>query len=593
MAVIRTPSESRFRIRQFKGLNESPAGETALELGEGAECRNFRVTDEGALQVRPGWRSRWKLPGAVEGLWEGEIGGKVRRLAAGGGKLWELTEDGEKRSLGSIGPGRCAFLLFGGKLYLMTGKRYLVWTGYGSVSDVAGYRPVVVVSATAEGGGTLLEEVNRLNGLRRGFYSPDGTAVEFQLPETEVGGVDYVRLRGSGEHLDFTADREAGRVKLKQAPEKGTNTLEIGWSKGMGSRGEVTACRGAEIYSGQSDRRVFLYGGKDNRAFYSGVDYDGNPTADYFPAGNVLSAGSEESPITGMIRHYTKLLVFKARGAYSVETSTATLSDGRVIPTFFLKAIQREAGNEAMGMVTLVNNEARTVWGGGVYQWKAGYNSYGSLDERIAKRISQRVEETLKEMEPEDCVAFDDDQRGEWYLRSGKNTLVHNYRRDVWYRYDNVEARCFARMWGELYFGTEDGRLCRLSREYRSDDGAEIQAVWRSGSMDFDCGYRRKWGKYLWVSMMPESGSAITVSTRTDRRSRGPSRAVRTGRANYSHIHYGSWSYATLRQARVKRVKPWAGDWGYGQIELSSRSASQTATVLALEGTIRKGRFER
>lgn len=591
VAVIRSNSESRFRISTFKGMNECPEGSAELSVGEGAKCVNFRVTEAGGLEVRPGWKSRWKLPGAVEGLWEGEIGGAEARLAAAGGKLWRLGASGEAESLGNIGEGRCRFFRFGGKLYLLTGKRYLMWPGHGQVTDVAGYRPVVVVSATAAGGGTVLEEVNRLNGLRRGFYSPDGSGKVFQLPETEISSVDYVLERGTGEPLEYSCDKEKGTVTLKKAPEKGVNTLEIGWTKGMGSRGDILACKGWEIYSGQSDKRVFLYGGADNRAFYSGMDYDGQETAEYFPAGNVLTAGSEESPITGMVRHYAKLLVFKKHEAYSVETATATLEDGRSIATFFLRPIHRDLGNEAAGTVTLVNNEPRTVSLGGIYQWKASYGSYATLDERVAKRISQKAEETLKALAGEDSECFDDGA-GEWYLVRGGKALVHNYRRDAWYVYENFPARCFARMEGELHFGTEDGRVCRVSREYRNDDGAAIQALWRSGDMDFDCGYRRKWGKLLWLKMKPESGGRVLVRTRSDL---GQSEGVevRSTRMNYLHLNYGHFSYDTDHFSHIKRVEPWAGSWGYGQIQLESDSASETATILGLEGTVRKGRFQR
>lgn len=592
MAVIRSNQESRFRIGTFRGMNESPDGEGRLSAGEGSVCRNFKVTAEGALQVRPGWKSRWKLEGSAQGLWEGEIGGKVQKLAACGGKLWKLLDDGKAESLGNIGLGRCRFLLFGGRLYLLTGKRYLTWNGYGQVGDVAGYRPMVVVSATASGGGELLEEVNKLNGLRRGLYSPDGSAKVFQLPEENIAGVDYVMEKAEGTYLSFTCDKEKGTVTLKKAPQKGTNSLEIGWTKGMGTRGDLVACRGAEIYSGQSDKRVFLYGGADNRAFYSGVNYDGEATADYFPDGNILTAGSEESPITGMIRHGSKLLVFKANGAYSVAAGSATLADGRMIPTFYLEPIQREMGNSAMGMVTLVDNETRTLWGGGVYQWKAGYNSYGNLDERVGKRISQRVEETLKHME-EEPIVYDDERRGEWYLVSGDRALVHNYRRDAWYEYRNFPAYCMAELDGALHIGTKDGRICRVSSAYRNDDGAAIEAVWQSGEMDFDCGYRRKWGKYLWVNLKPESGSRLTVVARSDDWGDGEEKEVRSERMNYCHIHYGHWSYSTAGQGRMKRVKPWNGNFSSGQIRLKSHSASETATVLALEGTIRKGRFQR
>lgn len=592
MARIVRNSESLFRIHSFSGLNESPSGDAELNYGEAAECRNFRVTREGSLQVRPGSRTLWKFDGPVEGIWQGRVGNRAVKVAAAGGKLWRLGAPGEAEELGNIGPGGCRFFGFGRKLYLLTGRRYLVWSGCGQVTDVRGYRPVVVVSATPDGGGTTLEAVNRLNGLRRGFFSPDGAKKAFQLPEQELASVDYVRLRATGEHLKFTADLENGKVSLTAVPAAGTNTLEIGWTKGGGTRGEVLACRFFELYSGVTDNRVFLYGGGDNRAFYSGVGYDGAATAEYFPEGNVLKAGSDNTPITGMIRHHSKLLVFKPDGTFSVQTGTAALENGEVIPTFYLTPLQREMGSDAPGQVTLVDNDPRTLWGGGVYTWKSA-GSLGSMDERVGQRISRRIEESLGEMDLSHAVVFDDEVGREWYVSQGGVTLVHNYSRDCWYRYEGIDPRCFGTLDGAVCFGTAEGALKRLSREYRNDDGAPIHALWRSGSMSMDKAHRRKWGKYLWVGLKPESGGAVTVTTRTDVRTACPAGVARASLMSYSNVNFGHWSYVTNRQPKVKRLKPWAGPGSFEQIVLESRSASETATVLSLEGTVRTGRYTR
>lgn len=592
MARIASNSESLFRIHSFSGLNESPSGDAELNYGEAAECRNFRVTREGCLQVRPGSRTLWRFNGPVEGIWQGRVGDRPAKVAAADGKLWRLGAPGEMEDLGNIGGGRCRFFGFGRKLYILTGKRYLVWSGYGQVTDVAGYRPVVVVSAGHSGGGTTLEAVNRLNGLRRGFFSPAGSQKTFTLPEKNLSSVDYVRRRSDGENLKFTANLQTGVVTLTTAPAAGTNTLEIGWTKGGGTRGEVARCGCFELYSGLTDNRVFLYGGGDNRAFYSGVDYDGNATAEYFPEGNVLKAGSDNTPITGMIRHHSKLLVFKPDGTFSVQTGVATLPGGEEIPAFYLVPLQREMGSDAVGQVTLVDNDPRTLWGGGVYTWRSA-SSYGSMDERVAQRISQRVEESLREMELSKAVVFDDENGREWYVSQGGVTLVHNYTRDCWYRYEGIAPRCFAAMDGEVYFGTEAGEVKRLSRVYRNDDGAPIDALWRSGSMSMDKAHRRKWGKYLWVGLKPEGGAAVTVTTRTDVRTASPKAMARASLMSYGHINYSHWSYVTNHQPRVKRLKPWSGPGSFEQLVLESNSASGTATVLTLEGTVRMGRYSR
>ncbi len=589
MAVISQGTESVFRLNRFSGLNESPSGDAGLSTGEAAEMVNFRVTREGSLQVRPGTRSLWRFDGPVEGLWQGTVGGRLVKVAAAEGKLWLLEKPGEASMLGNIGPGRCRFFSFGKRLYILTPKRYLVWPGYGQAADVVGYRPMVVVSATPQGGGTPLEGVNRLTGARRGLYSPDGASKVFALPEREVTRVDYVIKGATGEHLPFTADKTAGTVTLERPPEAGTNTLEIGWTKGSGQRGQVTGMACWELYSGETDQRVFLYGNGTNAAYYSGVDYDGQPNAAYFPEGNVIKAGNDNSPITGMIRHFSRMLVFKPEGAYQVESSSATLENGASIFAPYLTPIQREVGNVALGQVSLVDNDPWTLWGGGIYRWRTA-GGYVSRDERSAQRISQRVMESLAQMDLTKAEVFDDQERQEWYISEGGVTLVHNYAVDGWYRYENFPARCFGVLDGDLHFGTEDGRVCRVSREYRNDDALPIRARWRSGSMAFDKPFRRKWGKWLWVAMKPESGSAVTVTTRTDRRGQCPRAVARASLMNYRNANYAHWSYSTNRQPRVQRVRVQFGPAAYEQVILESDSASETATILEVTGNLRSGR---
>ena len=588
MSVITANRDTLFQIRRFSGLNESPSGDAGLKWGEGARVSNFRVTPEGNLQIRPGTKTLWRFDGPVEGIWEGTVGGNAVRLAAAAGELWRLGMAGEAESLGKIGPGRCFFFPFSEKVYLLTGKRYMVWTGYGQVTDVEGYRPVVAVAIPPEGGGTLLEQANKLTGARRGFFSPDGVGKEYRLPEKNLTAVDYVLRRDTGKRLDFAADRAEGTVTLREVLPQGTNTLEIGWTHGAGQREAVVKMARAELYSGQTDNRVFLYGDGTNKAVYSGVDYDGRPSAEYFPDLNVLDAGNASTPITGILRHFSRLLVFKPDGAFSVQSGTATPQDGAVIPAFYVTPIQREMGCDALGQATLVDNDPRTVWAGGVYRWSSG-SGYLTLDERVAKRISQRCEASLEEMDLSQAVVFDDQRRREWYLCSPQGTLVHNYAADAWYRYEGILGRCFGTLGGEVYFGTEDGRLCRMSREYRNDDGKPIEALWRSGSMDMDRATRRKYGKWLWISMKPESGAAVTATTRSDRRSGYPAEVVRAGLMNYRNANFGHWSYATNRQPKVRRVRLRLKKAAYEQILLQSQSASETATILALEGKIRYG----
>lgn len=55
MSTLRASvSEGYYSVKQWRGVNENPDGDTNLQDGEAAVMRNFRITDGGALKKRPG-----------------------------------------------------------------------------------------------------------------------------------------------------------------------------------------------------------------------------------------------------------------------------------------------------------------------------------------------------------------------------------------------------------------------------------------------------------------------------------------------------------------------------------------------------------
>src|SRR5699024_3061183 len=159
----------------------------------------------------------------VRGIWSGFVGGREVLCAACNGYLWELErrEGGEwgKTACGAIDTSSDVHMFgFGGNMYLLNGSEYKVWDGE-RLTDVAGYRPMVAVSVPPAGGGTALEQINKLCPQRRARFSPDGTEKVFVLPEKGLASVDYVRSTAAGDELDgWTADTANGRVTFTNAP---------------------------------------------------------------------------------------------------------------------------------------------------------------------------------------------------------------------------------------------------------------------------------------------------------------------------------------------------------------------------------------
>lgn len=600
--ITGSANERVFQIKAWGGLNENPDGDTKLKMGEAAAMRNFRITRDGNLQRRPGSREIYSLltDGAeaspVRGIWSGWVNGKEQLVSACGGKLWKLwdekTEEFIREEIGDIDTGReNHFFGFDNNLYIINGTEYKVWDGQ-TLADVGGYRPLVTVSVPPEGGGETMEQVNKLCGERRCWFSPDGEKTVFQLPEKALLSLDYVKDLSAGEDMpaeSYTADTEAGTVTFSQAPAMGTNTIEIGWTMAESFREQVLNMRWGELYAGTQDTRIFLYGDGSNRAIYSGLDYDGKPRADYFPDLNEVSVGDANTPITGMIRHYSKLLCFKTSSAWAIQYGTISMADGLVTEAFYVTPINRSIGNVAPGQVRLVLNSPRTLHGSDVYEWKnnSSYTSNLSIDERQAKRISDRIYATVRKFDLENCYCYDDNWAQEYYICQGGRALVHNYAADAWYYYEDFDAVCMANFRGELLYGTSDGRLMHFSTDYLSNDGRAIDAYWESGSMSFGLDYQRKYSAMLWVGVKPESSAEVEVTVQTDRSSRYTEKVVTSSLANFAHVNYAKYSYATNRKPQMSRLKIKAKKFVFYKLIFRTTAADSTVTILAADIRVR------
>ena len=596
MANIPVRSSAKvFTIDDFLGINESADGDSGLKLGEAAEMRNFRITMEKNLQIRPGSRTMLNLvrQKAVRGLWCGYVKGSETLLSACGGHVWKISytvgENGVKQwsseDLGRLTDADTQFFGFENEVFILNGVEYKRWSGEGDIEDVVGYVPIVATATPPEGGGTTLEQINRLSSFRRQQFSADGTAKEFVLAEQNIHEVTKVTIDGEATTA-YTADTAAGKVTFNEIPDKGVNNVEITWDKGEDTASEVLGMRFAETYNGTTDSRVFLYGDGTNRTIFTGLDENGRPRADYFPAMDEISIDAENTPITGMVKHYDRLIVYKLDGTWAISYGGGSQgSDGAAIVSFSVIPINREIGNQATGQVRLVYNNPRSITSASVYEWKLYSGSV--RDERNASRISDRVYPELKKMDLSRAITFDDERNYEFWVLCDDTAVIHNYAIDVWYKYDSIPATCFVMFEEEVYFGTKDGRFVHFSRDYRSDDTADISTYWESGSMSFDIDFKRKYSTLLFVTLKPESNARLMVTAESNRKSDYPDKLLSSNLATFAHVDFAHWSFSTNRKPNPIRVKLKVKKFAFYKLIFYSESASATATVMSVSMLVR------
>ena len=605
MAQISAASNnSVLKIKEFLGLNENPDGDTKIRVGELSEMRNFAITRDNHLQIRPGTKTVLDLSEAWEewaedqedpeetpvfcGAWYGVVNKAYHLLCAFGGAVFDVDLLTEAATVvGTCTMDDTTFFGFDEKVYLLNGHEYMSWDGADNTqfAEVEGYIPVTQTATTPGGSGTLLENVNRLTGKRRVKYSPDGTEKDFYLPEKEIDEVISVE----GTDVTYTTDTENGKVTFTSAPGKGTNTVTITYRKGNGARAEVTAMRFSELYNGDSDTRVFLYGDGTNRTIYSGINGDtGLPSADYFPDLYEAAVGDSNTPLTALVRHYARLLAFKRDSAWSIQYSTATLDTGATTAAFYVLPINRQIGNDAPGQVLLLENNPLTLDGSDVYQWKSTSTSGNITDsQRNANRISDRVAVTLKGFDLSKTVTFNRKRSHEYWMLYNDQAVILNYATNAWYYYNNMPFAKMLEIEEKTAGFTKDGKIKLFSREYRNDDGAEIDAYAATGSMDFDRDWQLKYSPVIFVAIQPEVNARITVTAQSNRRSDYPEKLVACSFATFSHVDFNHFSFFTNRKPQVDRLKLKVKKATFYKLIFKSFSASATATVLQTDIQLR------
>ena len=612
-----------YTIDKFLGINESGDGSTELKMGEASKMENFTITDAYNLALRPGVRrvdfNMEREPAPLLAAWAGFLnedellvlcdfaGGKDRLF------VYKKTDTDNHtlihRQEGILGitdtqDAIVHIFTFGGMLYVMSSGKTAVYNGE-VFAETDPYIPLVIAGASPAGGGTTLENINLLTPLRRMDFSADGESREYFLPVESVGvtsiTVDNVTVDvGSAGSFDAAAHK----FVFNTAPAKGVGNVEIIYTTdpvaAEEGRMQILRCRLHEEYNGSTDTRLFVAGNGTNMCFYTGVTQSGEATALYFPAMNEIAVDMSGSAITGLVRHYSKLLVFKADGTHSISYEPVTLTDGNTVAGFYLRPMNKEFGNEIMGQVQTVNNYPRTITKDGIYEWRITSSYY--KDERYANRISDMVQRSLAKADINRIVTCDDDFRKNYYvfLNDDSGTLLVNRyelnKGNTWCVYKSNLFRNvkFAMIHsGDMVFCNEteafrfDEALTRDVSAVPGEAATAIPAVWESGFMDFGANFRRKYSSEIYVSVKPAAGSHIVVTAETDKRDNYLEKELENDVFQWSNANFPEWTFNTNDRPTINRVRLKVKKFVYYKMIFKIVKEGAQGTILSIDQKVR------
>ena len=362
-----------YRIEHFTGLDEDADVRADRVPGASPDMLNFRVTAKGELVRRDGCETVFTFPDTLRGIWCGKLGGDLLFTAVSGGVLYASGEGFDRLSpvAGTVpGDREIRFVPFLGKLYLLTGDGILVFDGE-TLAPLTPYEPTLATATAPNGDGTPLEDVNALTDRVKQVFVPDGTSVLYRLCVRNIESIERVEV--GGEELPPNAwvwDFMAEAVQFARPPEREANEVVIhfrvtGYDPALARR--ILNCRCAAAFGGSNDTRLFLYGCDEapDIRFHSGMA-GGVPDPAYVPATHYTRIG-DGSPVTALLRHYDRQLIFTEKAAYYSYLSYETEADGGTRAVFPVLPLSDDRGNQAPYQALLMENEPVTLTEAGLF----------------------------------------------------------------------------------------------------------------------------------------------------------------------------------------------------------------------------------
>lgn len=612
------PDSKMFSVDKFLGLNQSGDGETELRMGEASRMVNFTVTDGLNLKTRPGVLPASfdrETPGQILAAWAGFVGTRERivlvDLTGGADRICVFGKDAagdmallhtQSGLLGLTAAVNVQVLSFSGDVYIMSPKKFAVLGESDGFTEAVPYVPLVIAGASPTGGGTELEKINLLSPFRRVDFSADGTSTAYVLPD-EAASVASVTVDNVTQENPGSFSAATHTFTFTTAPAKGIGNVEITYKVSdevsAPALAQITACTLHEEFNGSTDTCLFLSGDGSNRCYYSGVTQNGTPSALYFPAMNEIAVDVSGSAVTAIVRHYSRLMVFKPDGTFAITYEPVTLEDGSVTAGFYLRPVNRDYGNSAPGQVRTVSNYPRSFTAAALYEWRVTNSYY--RDERYAVRISDPVRTLISQADPRKLLAWDDDADKTYYIflnDPAGTVLVNRYGLDksgIWSTYEGAAFR------GVTHAFTFDSRLwfCAGSRILHFSESAlldnlggesiPIAAHWESGFMHFGADFLKKYSSQIYVSVLPQSNSEVSVTAETDRKSTYTEKQVSRNVFSFSTLRFSNLTFRTKQPPTIARVRLKVKKFVYYKLKFAVTTPGTRTTILGFDMDVRYG----
>ena len=534
-SIPSSPSRSVLTISTFLGADftNSPA---AVSENQSPNCKNMIRDVPGKVRKCMGYKKIAEYDDQINGYHY--IRGEQYGLVHAGTKMYyngvvKYSDANNARSRS---------WQFDNKLYIVDGKKLLVWDG-AEVKPASEYAkiPTVTIAKAPNGGGTSYEDLNLIQpGFTELFAGTEGdTAYHMTFGGLDDTTVKAYILDSSGswaektENTDFTVDRENGIINFTAAPGKspvtGEDNVKItAYRTVSGYADRINKCCIGTQYGlkGAMDR-LFLSGNPDyiNQDWFSDQN---DPT--YFADTYYSSLGTSKSAIMGysVINNYLATHKDEMETDQFIVLREGVLADNK--PVFRSVNTLQGAGAIAKDTFAYLSSEPLFLTRSGVYAITAQDITGEKYGQNRSFYLNGKL---LKESDLEKSFAFVYKDmywlcvNGVAYILDGlqpmqtDKSMPYSTRQYAGFYRTNLPANCMWEKDGNLYFGSTDGRVCEFYSDSDAlvsynDDGEKIEAIWETPDLDGKLFYKNKTFRYLAVRL--KSAVATTLEMYVQKR---------------------------------------------------------------------------
>lgn len=572
-SIPSSPSRSVLTISTFLGADftNSPA---AVSENQSPNCKNMIRDVPGKVRKCMGYKKIAEYDDQINGYHY--IRGEQYGLVHAGTKMYyngvvKYSDANNARSKS---------WQFDNKLYIVDGKKLLVWDG-AEVKPASEYAkiPTVTIAKAPNGGGTSYEDLNLIQpGFTELFAGTEGdTAYHMTFGGLDDTTVKAYILDSSGswaektENTDFTVDRENGIINFTAAPGKspvtGEDNVKItAYRTVSGYVDRINKCCIGTQYGlkGAMDR-LFLSGNPDyiNQDWFSDQN---DPT--YFADTYYSSLGTSKSAIMGysVINNYLATHKDEMETDQFIVLREGVLADNK--PVFRSVNTLQGAGAIAKDTFAYLSSEPLFLTRSGVYAITAQDITGEKYGQNRSFYLNGKL---LKESDLEKAFAFVYKDmywlcvNGVAYILDGlqpmqtDKSMPYSTRQYAGFYRTNLPANCMWEQDGNLYFGTTDGRVCEFYSDSDAlvsynDDGEKIEAIWETPDLDGKLFYKNKTFRYLAVRLK----SAVATTLEMYVQKRGLWSFIKKDNYTARYLSFGSvvFSKFTFSSDQTQKIIP-------------------------------------